>query len=58
MLDFNLATDLKVRARVSAALVGGTLPYMAPEYLAAFRDESAAFDARCDVLFSNWCCPL
>jgi serine/threonine protein kinase len=49
LLDFNLAADLKARARVSAALVGGTLPYMAPEHLAAFRDGLVTFDARCDV---------
>ena len=49
ILDFNLASDMKAHARVSAALVGGTLPYMAPEHLAAFHDGSATFDARCDV---------
>jgi eukaryotic-like serine/threonine-protein kinase len=49
LLDFNLAADMKARARVSAALVGGTLPYMAPEHLAAFRDDLVTFDARCDV---------
>ena len=49
LLDFNLAADMKARARVSAALVGGTLPYMAPEHLTAFRDGLVKFDARCDV---------
>src|SRR6202022_1668928 len=33
LLDFNLAADTKLRAHASAALVGGTLPYMAPQHL-------------------------
>jgi hypothetical protein len=45
LLDFNLAADTKARARVSAALVGGTLPYMAPEHLAAFCDGLVKFAA-------------
>ena len=40
LLDFNLAADTKLRIHASAALVGGTLPYMAPEHLDAFRDGS------------------
>src|SRR5262245_52264242 len=35
LLDFNLSEDIKLD-RTSAALVGGTLPYMAPEHLEAF----------------------
>ncbi|MFO0881315.1 MAG: serine/threonine-protein kinase [Gemmataceae bacterium] len=35
LLDFNLAEDLK-EGRPPATQVGGTLPYMAPEHLAAF----------------------
>src|SRR5262249_54717418 len=34
LLDFNLSAD--IRGDVSRARVGGTLPYMAPEHLAAF----------------------
>lgn len=49
LLDFNLAADTKLRVHASAALVGGTLPYMAPEHLAAFRDGAAAVDARSDL---------
>ena len=49
LLDFNLAADTKLRVHASAALVGGTLPYMAPEHLDAFRDGEAAVDARSDV---------
>ena len=36
LLDFNLAADSTRRDR-DAAGVGGTLPYMAPEHLEAFR---------------------
>ena len=49
LLDFNLATDTRLRVRASAALVGGTLPYMAPEQLAAFSGKPAAVGARADV---------
>ena len=49
LLDFNLAADTKLRVHASAALVGGTLPYMAPEHLEAFRDGDATVDARSDV---------
>ncbi len=52
LLDFNLAEDLKRRGldgdRPDAA-IGGTLPYMAPEHLAAFRDGGPAVDARSDL---------
>jgi serine/threonine protein kinase/tetratricopeptide (TPR) repeat protein len=49
LLDFNLAADTKLRGHASAAMVGGTLPYMAPEHLAAFLDGSRPADARSDV---------
>ena len=49
LLDFNLAADTKLRIHASAAMVGGTLPYMAPEQLAAFRDGRTAVDARSDL---------
>jgi tetratricopeptide (TPR) repeat protein len=49
LLDFNLAADTKLRGSASAALIGGTLPYMAPEHLRAFRAASHAFDARADL---------
>ena len=49
LLDFNLATDTRPQIRASAALVGGTLPYMAPEQLAAFAGRPATVDARADV---------
>src|SRR5439155_9435217 len=39
LLDFNLSEDVKLRSSAAAARVGGTLPYMAPEQLQAFRDK-------------------
>src|SRR5258708_18773253 len=49
LLDFNLAEDVKGRPSASAALVGGTLPYMAPEHLEAFRGKRRDVDARSDL---------
>jgi eukaryotic-like serine/threonine-protein kinase len=49
LLDFNLAADVKHRASAAAASVGGTLPYMAPEHLEAFRGRKQAVDARSDL---------
>jgi serine/threonine protein kinase/tetratricopeptide (TPR) repeat protein len=49
LLDFNLALDTRVGVAATVALVGGTLPYMAPEHLIAFRDGKAALDSRSDV---------
>src|SRR5262249_22270219 len=37
LLDFNLSEDTKLRSTPGGARVGGTLPYMAPEQLEAFR---------------------
>ncbi len=45
LLDFNLSAETDA----PAALVGGTLPYMAPEHLEAFRGEARIVDARGDV---------
>src|SRR5262249_30988081 len=49
LLDFNLAQDTKLRGNLPAAHVGGTLPYMAPEQLDAFRDGRPRPDPRSDV---------
>jgi serine/threonine protein kinase/tetratricopeptide (TPR) repeat protein len=49
LLDFNLAQDTKRRSNLPAAHVGGTLPYMAPEQLAAFRDGRSQPDPRSDL---------
>jgi eukaryotic-like serine/threonine-protein kinase len=48
LLDFNLATDLKLNVR-SSATVGGTLPYMALEHLEAFQGLPREIDARSDI---------
>ena len=49
LLDFNLA-DTTVLHGSEAARVGGTLPYMSPEQLAAFHDPKAApVDGRTDI---------
>ncbi|QEL20128.1 protein kinase domain-containing protein [Limnoglobus roseus] len=49
LLDFNLSNDTK--ASGERAQVGGTLPYMAPEHLAAFAGERhvGVVDERSDV---------
>ncbi len=47
LLDFNLSADLKSDAH--RATVGGTLPYMAPEHLEAFRGREHIMDARSDL---------
>jgi serine/threonine protein kinase/Flp pilus assembly protein TadD len=49
LLDFNLSEDTKLRSSASAAFVGGTLPYMAPEHIAAFHQRNRQVDARADV---------
>lgn len=49
LLDFNLAQDTKVRGSATAASIGGTLPYMAPEHLEAFRGNPLHVDARSDL---------
>jgi serine/threonine protein kinase/Tfp pilus assembly protein PilF len=49
LLDFNLAQDNKVRGSGAAASIGGTLPYMAPEHLEAFRGNAMPVDARSDL---------
>jgi eukaryotic-like serine/threonine-protein kinase len=49
LLDFNLAVDTRTGVGAAVAMVGGTLPYMAPEHLIAFRDGESALDARSDV---------
>src|SRR5262249_25751239 len=51
LLDFNLSEDVKRRVTDAAGLVGGTLPYTAPNTLHFFRGASSRFDAR-PVVFS------
>jgi serine/threonine protein kinase/Tfp pilus assembly protein PilF len=50
LLDFNLSDDTKLRGSEAGARVGGTLPYMAPEQLSAFRRSTAPpADSRSDL---------
>ncbi|HEX5270041.1 MAG TPA: tetratricopeptide repeat protein [Gemmataceae bacterium] len=49
LLDFNLSEDTKLRSSAAAAFAGGTLQYMPPEQLVAFRERRAAADARGDL---------
>jgi serine/threonine protein kinase/predicted Zn-dependent protease len=49
LLDFNLAEDTKVGSSATAAMIGGTLPYMAPEQLKAYQDRRRLSDSRMDV---------
>lgn len=46
LLDFNLADDA---SSAPATKVGGTLPYMSPEHLDAFRGLKSPVDARSDL---------
>ncbi len=49
LLDFNLAEDTKLRQSAEGARMGGTLPYMAPEQIAAYRRRAGTVDGRCDL---------
>jgi eukaryotic-like serine/threonine-protein kinase len=53
LLDFNLAADSVSPEEGDRALIGGTLPYMAPEHLDAFNPEGTtspeAVDERADI---------
>jgi serine/threonine protein kinase/tetratricopeptide (TPR) repeat protein len=49
LLDFNLAQDEKDLTAGVKAQMGGTLPYMAPEHLEAFRGTGTKVDARGDL---------
>jgi serine/threonine protein kinase/tetratricopeptide (TPR) repeat protein len=46
LLDFNLSEDTK---QAGVASLGGTLPYMSPEHLEAFRGGTRPVDARSDL---------
>jgi serine/threonine protein kinase/Tfp pilus assembly protein PilF len=49
LLDFNLAAEPSARLRSELGLVGGTLPYMAPEQLRAYRGAASVADGRADL---------
>jgi eukaryotic-like serine/threonine-protein kinase len=48
LLDFNLSMDLKAESSRTAT-VGGTLFYMSPEQIEAFRGDDRRLDGRSDV---------
>ncbi|QDU22613.1 serine/threonine-protein kinase [Urbifossiella limnaea] len=49
LLDFGLAEDTKRRGLGVAPVVGGTVPYMAPEHIDDYRLGRLNLDARCDI---------
>ncbi|MCI0700905.1 MAG: protein kinase [Planctomycetia bacterium] len=49
LLDFNLAEDTKLHGSAERAMIGGTLPYMAPEQLVAFSTGFGRLDERADL---------
>jgi serine/threonine protein kinase/regulator of sirC expression with transglutaminase-like and TPR domain len=49
LLDFNLAEDTDRAPGAASAMIGGTLPYMAPEHLEAFGGTWRNVDARSDI---------
>jgi eukaryotic-like serine/threonine-protein kinase len=49
LLDFNLAQDTKLSGSATAAYVGGTLPFMAPEQLQAYRTQKYLVEFTSDL---------
>ncbi len=49
LLDFNLSEDPRLRGSPEEARMGGTLPYMSPEQLQAFRGDRLLVDSRSDL---------
>jgi serine/threonine protein kinase len=49
LLDFNLSADTKLGTNPEAAMIGGTLIYMSPEHIEAFRGGQRPVDARSDI---------
>ena len=49
LLDFNVAADRKAVTAKKAARLGGTLPYMAPEYLGLLHNDSGELTPRSDL---------
>lgn len=49
LLDFNLSLDLQEADSPAQALLGGTLPYMAPEHLRAFQGSEEEVGAQADI---------
>lgn len=49
LLDFNLAEDVKQGHAAERASIGGTLPYMGPEHIEAYRTGEGRLDERSDL---------
>src|SRR5262249_49583638 len=49
LLDFGVAEELALRSSATVARIGGTLPFMSPEYLAAIETGKFAGDHRSDL---------
>src|SRR5690606_16610554 len=49
LLDFNLSQDAKLSDSAARAMIGGTLPYMPPEVIEAFRQSQPSRDCRSDI---------
>lgn len=49
LLDFNVAADRKALSKRKCSRLGGTLPYMAPEYLGLVHNDNGELTARCDL---------
>jgi serine/threonine protein kinase len=49
LLDFNLARDTKRTMENAGPLIGGTVSYMSPEHIRAFRRENVVVDERSDI---------
>lgn len=49
LMDFNLSEEIHQHQESPQGVVGGTLPYMSPEQLQAFRNRKACGDVRSDL---------
>ena len=49
LLDFNVATDRKSAATSKSLRLGGTIPYMAPEYLNLVHNDNGELTPRADL---------
>jgi serine/threonine protein kinase/Tfp pilus assembly protein PilF len=49
LLDFSIAEDTKTDLLEGSRLLGGTLPYLAPEHLLAFQEKRLLLDERGDI---------
>ena len=49
LLDFNVATDRKSAANSKSLRLGGTVPYMVPEYLSLVHNDNGELTPRADL---------